>query len=310
MDLRQLSALLAIADHGSFSAAARSLFTVQSNVSGHIARLERELGATLVDRHRGELTEEGAAVVERARRIRRELDAIAADMASRGTDAAGDARLGVIGTTGRWLMPRLLTTLARTHPRVHTLVIEGTTSSLLPRLVSGHLDAAITHLPVDDPELRVEPLFAEDLVVLVNNHHPLSDHDELPLKAVAAYELLLPTPGTALRRIIDRAALNAGVALRALAEIDGVRLLASLALDGYGATIVPATAVPRWSTGDFHRVHVPELPKRVVGVTYRRRPSLAPPARAVLEALRDTMASLGERQPGVHVEQVSPLTGR
>ena len=53
MDLRQLTTLVAIADHGSFSAAARALYTVQSNVSGHIARLERELGVTLVDRQRG-----------------------------------------------------------------------------------------------------------------------------------------------------------------------------------------------------------------------------------------------------------------
>ena len=59
MDLRQLAALAAIADHGSFSAAAKALFTVQSNVSAHVARLERELGVTLVDRSRGCLTDEG-----------------------------------------------------------------------------------------------------------------------------------------------------------------------------------------------------------------------------------------------------------
>ena len=47
MDLRQLTTLVAIADHGSFSAAARALYTVQSNVSGHIARLEKELGVVL-----------------------------------------------------------------------------------------------------------------------------------------------------------------------------------------------------------------------------------------------------------------------
>ena len=63
MDLRQLAALVAVADEGSFSAAARSLHTVQSNVSTHIARLERELGAVLVDRTRGTLTEEGEVVV-------------------------------------------------------------------------------------------------------------------------------------------------------------------------------------------------------------------------------------------------------
>ena len=59
MDLRQLAALTAVADHHSFSAAARALHTVQSNVSTHVARLEREVGAQLVDRATGMLTEAG-----------------------------------------------------------------------------------------------------------------------------------------------------------------------------------------------------------------------------------------------------------
>ena len=79
MDLRQLSALVAVADEGSFSAAATALHTVQSNVSTHIARLERELNAVLVDRGAGRLTEEGKAVANRARRIKAELDALVAD---------------------------------------------------------------------------------------------------------------------------------------------------------------------------------------------------------------------------------------
>ena len=90
MDLRQLTTLVAIADHGSFSAAARALYTVQSNVSGHIARLEKELGVVLVDRQRGGLTDEGMIVVERARRVLHELEDIAADMASRGDEVTGD----------------------------------------------------------------------------------------------------------------------------------------------------------------------------------------------------------------------------
>ena len=124
MDLRQLTTLVAIADHGSFSAAARALYTVQSNVSGHVARLERELGVTLVDRQRGGLTDEGVIVVDRARRVLHELDDLAAEMASRGNEVTGDSRLGVIGTTARWLLPQLLGQVSRTpsqgarhHPR-------------------------------------------------------------------------------------------------------------------------------------------------------------------------------------------------
>ncbi len=310
MDLRQLSALVAIADHGSFSAAAKALYTVQSNVSGHISRLERELGVTLIDRTGRELTNEGMMVLERARRIQREFEGIAADIASLGTTVAGDARIGVIGTTARWLMPLVLRALGRDHPLVHAILAEGTTSNLVPRLLSGALDAAIVHLPVDEPELRVVPLFAEDLVVITPADHPLATVSEVSLRTLSAYPLLLPPHGTALRRVIDRAVHTAGVTLIAQAEIDGVRLLASLAQEGFGPTIVPTTTVPIWVTGEFRRVAVPELPRRVVGWVQSRRPAAAAPAKATLDVLRNIIAEHAAEQPGVYLDELIPLATR
>jgi molybdate transport repressor ModE-like protein len=301
MDLRQLTTLVAIADHGSFSAAARALYTVQSNVSGHIARLEKELGVVLVDRQRGGLTDEGLAVVERARRVLHELEDIAADMASRGEDVTGEARFGSIGTTARWLLPQLLTQMEKLHPGVHVTVHEGNTTALVPRVVSGHLDAAVVHLPIEDLDVTVHPLFAEDLVLLAHSRHPLAVHDIIRLPALAHTPLLLPPAGTALRRIIDRACGAVDTELTAQAEIDGVRLLASLAFEGYGAAIVPATAIPRWLKGDFKRIAVPELPRRVVGWVQRKRPAPSAPTKALLEVLRDVVGKQGEKQPGVHV---------
>src|SRR5205823_13843422 len=96
MDLRQLNAVVAVADEGSFSAAADALHTVQSNVSTHVARLERELGAPLIDRSNGcRLTEEGQAVVERARRVAAELDALVSDVAALRNEVRGSVSLGV-----------------------------------------------------------------------------------------------------------------------------------------------------------------------------------------------------------------------
>lgn len=310
MDLRQLSALVAIADHGSFSAAARALYTVQSNVSGHVSRLERELGVTLVDRQRGGLTDEGAAVVERARRIQRELAAISADMTSNDDDIAGESRLGIIGTTARWLVPQFLTTLALTHPRVRSVVVEGSTSTLIPRLIEGQVDAIIVHLPLDDPELAVETLFGEDLVLVAHRSHPLAERDEASLVDLARHPLLLAPRGTALRRVIDRAATNAGVSLTPSAEVDGVRLLASLAFDGLGATIVPVTAVPLALRGDFTRIRVPELPRRVVGWAHRRRPAPSAAVNATLEVVRDLVAQRGALQHGLYVEDLTPFGHR
>ncbi|MFM8775977.1 MAG: LysR family transcriptional regulator, partial [Actinomycetota bacterium] len=80
MELRQLEVLISIADHGSFSGAARALATVQSNVSAHISRLEKELATSLVDRSSGRLTEDGALVVERARRVLNQVQDIDDDI--------------------------------------------------------------------------------------------------------------------------------------------------------------------------------------------------------------------------------------
>lgn len=278
------------------------MYTVQSNVSGHIARLERELGVTLVDRQRGGLTDDGVLVVDRARRVLHDIDDISAEMASRGDAVRGDSRIGIIGTTARWLLPQLLTQTVRLHPGVHVTVHEGNTTNLIPRLVAQQIDATLVHLPVDDPELLVEPLFAEDLLLLAHTKHPLADgDDEISLAELANVPLMLPPLGTALRRVIDRAANNAGIEMLAQVEIDGVRLLTSLAFEGFGAAIVPATAIPRWLKGDFKRIAVPELPRRVVGWVQRRRPTPGAPTRAVLGVLREVVAHQGAKQPGVHV---------
>lgn len=309
MDIKQLKSLVAIADHGSFSAAAKHLDTVQSNISGHVARLEKHLGSVLVDRASGHLTEEGDLVVTRARRILHEIEDIDADIHSLGGEAAGDCRIGTIGTTARWLMPPLLNSVTRQHPDVRVTLVEGVTSSLLTGLAAAELDAAVVHLPVTDPGLEVREMFAEELIVLAHTKHPLADRETISIVELAEHPILLAPRGTGQRRIVDRAAASKGVAFRAQAEIDGVRLMTSLAFDGFGVAIVPASAVPGWLKGDFVRIAVPELPKRVVGWVQRTRPR---PNRATL-AVRDTaievVARHGTRQPGVTVD-VAPVHGR
>lgn len=302
MLIKQLQTLVAIADHGSFSAAAKTLDTVQSNVSAHIARLEKHLGVMLVDRSSGVLTPEGEVVVARARRIMHELEDIDGEIHSLGGHAAGECRIGTIGTTARWLMPPLLNQMSRVHPDVRITVVEGVTSSLLPRVAAGELDAAVVHIPVSEPGLEAKELFAEDLLLLAHRKHPLADRTSVSLAELEHHPVLLGPLGTAQRRIIDRAAAAHGVVLRAQAEIDGVRLMTSLAFDGYGPAIVPASAIPVWLSGDFTRIAVPELPRRVVGWVQRSRPAPTRATLAVRDTAREVVERHGSRQPGVSVE--------
>lgn len=303
MDLRQLNALVAVEEHGGFSAAARALHTVQSNVSTHVARLERELGATLIDRATGRPTAEGQAVLTRALRIRAELEALSADVASMGATVAGTARLGMIGTTARWLAPLLFEALEQVHPEVTLVLVDATTTSLLPRVERGDLDLAIVNLPALSEETTTTSLFDEDRILLTPRSHPLADHDRLTVEDLAGHDLLLEPAGTAFRDELDAQAAHAGVRFRTRAEVDGMRLLASLVIAGFGAAVLPASAVPPLLAGaqaPWRIVPLDGVRPRRVGLSQRRRGLLSSPAAAVRELLCDVVAEQIPRQPGLH----------
>lgn len=302
MDLRQLAALVAIADHGTFSAAADALHTVQSNVSTHVARLERELAVTLVDRSAGRLTEEGEAVVARARRVAAELEALQADVASLRDEVSGAARLGIIGTTARWLVPAVLAAMETAHPRVAVSVLEGNNTSLLPALTAGRLDLAVLNEPIDDPDLVVDRLYEEDLILACPTDHPLADRDAVRMKDLAGHELLMGPPGTAFRSDLDRAAAAAGVTLEAKVELDGLRLIASLVFESFGAAVLPSAAIPRWLDPgtQFRRIPILDADPRKVGVARRRRGLLSAPARALQDVMFNVLVEEAARLKGVH----------
>jgi LysR family hydrogen peroxide-inducible transcriptional activator len=302
VDLRQLAALVAIADTGTFSAAADVLHTVQSNVSTHVARLERELGVTLVDRAGGRLTEEGEAVVARARRVAAELEALSADVASLRDEVSGSARMGVIGTTARWLVPALLSAMEERHPKVAVSVLEGNNTSLVPQLTAGSLDLAVVNAPVDDPDLVLEPLYEEDLVLVVPPDHELADRVEIEMADLDGHPLLLGPSGTAFRSDLDRAARAAGITLVPKVELDGLRLIASLTFEGFGAAVIPSAAIPRWLQGSdaFRKVAIRDAGTRQVSVARRRRGLPSAPARALHEVMVEVLRTQAELKEGVH----------
>jgi DNA-binding transcriptional LysR family regulator len=298
MDLRQLAALVAVAEEGSFSAAARALHTVQSNVSTHVARLERELGTVLIDRSTGKLTEEGEVVIARARRIRHELDSLQADVSSMLHTVSGRVRLGCMGTVSRWLVPRLFRMVRDRHPEVQVVIVDATTTSLLPQLTAETLDLAIVNLPISDAELDTEALFDEDRVVIAPTHHALATRRCIDWNELARHELLLEPQGTPFRDELDNQASQAGVTLRARAEVDGILLLTMLAFEGFGPAVVPTTAAPPWVDTACRRIAVEGLAPRSVGLARSHRVRLSAPARAVRDAVRSLVAAADV--PGIH----------
>ena len=301
MDLRQLNHLIAVAEHQSFSAAARALHTVQSNVSTHVAKLEKELGAALVDRHTMQPTAEGRAVLERARRIRTELQAINDDIVAQRHEGAGEVRIGCLGTTGRWMASPLRGRLAERHPALRPVLVEATTTSLTPRVLDGDLDMAIVNTPVVEAGLESEPLFDEERIIVAPADHSLADRGTIDVADLAEHPVMLTPRGTTFRDAIDQELAAAGVRLTAAAEVDGLRLLASLAYQGYAPALLPASAVSGYPDGNWSLVHVEGLARRSVGLVRNRRTTPSIPIRAAREVVLDVIREIAPRQPGIHV---------
>lgn len=291
VELRHLDTLLAIAEEGSFTAAADALATVQSNVSDQVRQLEAELGVPLLVRSRrgAEPTEFGVLVLDRARRVHRELEAMRADLALLQGLEAGYARLGVVGTASRWLVPALVADLHDRAPGVRLRVNEGASERLFTEVVDGELAQAVVTEPVNDRRLVVEHLLDEDLVGIVAGDVELPS-EPVPLSAFAELQLVLPPEPNPLRTEVERAAEAEGLTLTVPVEVEGIRLIADLVVAGGYASILPETAIPPELKG-LRIVTIANLPPRRLAIVSARDAQLSLADQAVRESVGRLVAT-------------------
>ena len=296
MELRHLETLLAIDEQGSFTAAADALNTVQSNVSDQIRQLERELGVPLLVRRRrgAEPTEFGAVVLERARRVQRELEAMRADLSMLQGLEAGHARLGVVGTASRWLVPALVADLKTRAPGVRLRVNEGASERLFAEVIEGELAQAVVTEPVDDRRLVVEHLLDEALVGLVHAEAPVGE-EPVPFSALSALPLVLPPESNPLRIELEHVAVSRGVTLEVAVEVEGIRLIADLVAAGEYASILPETALPP-DLGALRAVAIARMPPRRLAIVHARDVQLS----MADQAVRESVGRLIARHLGAH----------
>ena len=287
MDVRHLEAVLAVAEEGSFTAAADRLRTVQSNVSEHVRQLESELGVTLLVRGRRSTvpTEFGVRVIERARAVRSEIEALHKDLSMLQGLETGHATLGVIGTVSRALVPRVVAEMRRTAPGVSLRLTEGASERLAVDVAERELASAIVTEPVSDPRLVVEHLRDEALVALLPATLELNGKEPIPLKTLAAHTLILPPSGNPLRDEVESAARGEHVELRVPIEVEGVRLIADLVAAGAGISILPENAVPD-DHGEVRHVRIARMPPRRLALVTTRGVQLSLADQAVHDVVR------------------------
>jgi DNA-binding transcriptional LysR family regulator len=182
-DLPALRALVAIADTGSFRAAAAALGYTQSAVSHRIAVLERRLGTPLFDRPGGRgavrLTTAGQAAYTHARRAIAAVQALEADVGARAGEARTTLRVGVFQTAAAELLPPALRAFRRDWPHVEVILTENDRPDrLTEQLARGRLDLAFARDVNSDERVEAIPLLDDPLVILTRRDSPLLTLDD------------------------------------------------------------------------------------------------------------------------------------
>ncbi|MER6593154.1 LysR substrate-binding domain-containing protein [Micromonospora purpureochromogenes] len=236
-----------VAEHGSITAAARTLRYTQSAVSRQIAALEADMGCPLFDRlPRGvALTEHGRCLLGHATAVLDRLDTARRDMAALRDLTAGRLRVGAFPTAVAALVPRALATFRSDHPDVALSLVEGLTSGLLERLVDGDADVAVLSAapdqPLDSERVDLHHLLDEALLVAVPRTHRLARRRTVRLRELAD-DAFIAGSATAEETLL-RATLPTGFRPRIdIVAAEWTGKLGCVAA-GLGVALVPALAV-------------------------------------------------------------------
>ena len=286
MLFRQLEYFVAVAQERHFARAAEKCYVSQPALSAAIAKLERELNVTLINRgHSFEgLTPEGDRLVVWAKRILAEHDAFKSEVHAVRSGITGTLRLGTVPTAST-TASLVLSAFCSAHPLAKAQILSRLAATeLYRRLREFELDAAIVHATADDAhEVDLVPLYEERYVLLSSSDMLASGASTLAWPDAAQLPLALLTSEMRDRQIIDEAFAEHGITVTPQVETDSVASLLAQVATGNWACIVPHTWL--WTSplkGDIRAVEMvdPVLKAQIVLATNSAGPG-SPIARAL-----------------------------
>jgi DNA-binding transcriptional LysR family regulator len=297
VDLRQLEIVRAVADGGSFTAAAKKLHVSQSAVSRQILLLEEELHEPLFLRlgRRVRLTGAGESLLALSGRVLADIHDTTTTIAERHKTLTGTVHLGGGMTVCLHVFPLLLKDYRRRHPHVDVKLTTGGTPFLLERIRAGDVDVGLLTLPVEGADLVQVPVMREELLLVMHPSHALAGRrGRITPADLAGQPLVLFEGGSSTRRVIDQMLRREQVEPRIVMETENVEILKALVAIGMGLTVIPYQAIAREvRAGQLRcaRLHGVAM-VRETGWVYVRTPRVPRLVREMFAALQRTLPKL------------------
>lgn len=244
MEFIQLQAFLSVAEKRSFSAAANALSITQPAVSKRIQALEEQLKRPLFDRMAkgATLTPAGHALLSPARRVLAEVANCKAELRSLDGKVSGSLTLGTSHHIGLRHLPTLLRHYINTYPEVQVDLQLSQSEDAFARVIDNQLELAVITLPTTPTAGVVAVcLWPDPLVFSASHDHPLAEQRQVTPAELVQHTALLPTPGTATRRLLEEQLQPHAQSLGQVLETNYLETNKGLAEAGLGWALLPAS---------------------------------------------------------------------
>ncbi len=283
MSLLLLETLSEVARRGAITGAATALGLTQPALSRRLHLLEQEFGTPLLARSRKgvRLTELGRLVEEEGRAILDRYGRLKESIGAHLRLERGTVRIGGGATAVSFLLPGVIRAFRKDHPDVVFQLKEAGSREIEGDVLREELELGIITLPARSKDLHVQPIVKDPIVLVAARAHPLPPR--APLKSLDGLPLIGFERGSAIRRLIDRALEQRGVAMRVVMELRSIQSILRMVELDQGLAFVSRLGVDA-------RVRVIDVPglriQRTLAVIRRKGRPLSVAARAFLESLR------------------------
>jgi len=293
-DLRQLRALQAVAEAGSFSGAADKLNYTQPAVSKSIAALERELGAVLVERdcRPVRLTDAGAALARHADEVFARLALARSEIEAIAQANGGTVSLGTFGSAAAAFVVDALRGFRQRHPGVHVSIVEGMPGAMVRRLRAGELDLAVVFdFPAAGEDigvgLELHHLLDQPFDIVLPPWHPLAGESRVRPADLAGDDWLLQDfgPQSPTLKLIGRMCAAAGFEPRVAFRVNDCQVILAMVAAGEGVSVLPRLMLDPLHADVVVKPVEGDAPKQRVAAVRVPTRHLAPAAAEFLAAL-------------------------
>jgi len=242
--MRQVRAFVSVAQLHSFTRAATLLHISQPALTVQIHKLEEILAVRLLDRNSRSvgITRIGRELLPVFQRILRELDAVVADTRGLASRKHGVVRLAVLPSFAAGPLPALISRFRRAHPGVTFMVKDVIASSVTASVGSEEVDIGVTGGELPEDEVDVLCRSHDRMLAVFPARHPLHRKQRIGLKDLAQHPLVLMTPDTSVRTIVDAAFAAAGLVATPACEATYMMTAVGMVKAGLGVAVLPASA--------------------------------------------------------------------